>query len=114
MLHIAQHLQRIEHVLMARRALQVGHESDATTILLIGRIIETLLLRKSNLSCLFAHVQQKMYGETTMPGCLGLSTFPCPNPAFHTVRLAKGQRTASAKKDRHFSTAQKMRQHLNF
>ena len=49
-----------------------------------------------------------------MPGCLGLGTSPCPNPAFQTVRLAKRQRTVSAKKEGNFPTAPKEGQHLNF
>ena len=79
MFHIAQHLEGIEHVLMRRLTFQVGHKTNAATILLIRRVVETLLLRKSNLSCSIAHVQQKMPGETTMPGCLGQGISP-PQP----------------------------------
>ena len=38
-LHVAQHLEGIEHVLMRRLTLQVGHKTNAATILLIGRIV---------------------------------------------------------------------------
>ena len=46
-LHVHQHLQRIEHILMARFTLQIRHKSNAAAILLISRVIEALLLGKT-------------------------------------------------------------------
>ena len=63
MLHIAQHFQRIEHVLVARRALQVGHKTNAAAVFFISRVIEALLLRKTN-GCFFAHFSCHMARKT--------------------------------------------------
>ena len=49
-LHIHQHLQCIEHILMARQTLQISHKPNAAAVLLVSRVIQTLLLRQSKLS----------------------------------------------------------------
>ena len=38
-IHVFEHLNGIEHNLMARLALHIGHKPNATAILLVGRII---------------------------------------------------------------------------
>ena len=48
-LHVHQHLQCIEHILMARLALQIRHKPNAAAFLLVCRIIKSLLLRQSKL-----------------------------------------------------------------
>jgi len=61
---------------------KAGYKTNAATILFIRRIVETLLLRKSNLSCLFAHVQQKCPKRQQ---CRVVSVWVSPhspNPAF--------------------------------
>ena len=85
----------------ARLTLQVGHKTNATTILLIGRIIETLLLRKSNLSCLFAHVQQKCMERQR---CRVVSDWvlPLPEPGIPHRPLGQAPTNSLRKKGRIF------------
>jgi hypothetical protein len=60
MIHIFEHLNRIEHNLMARHALHIRHKTDTAAILLIGGIVKTLLFGKPEL-WFVAHLYQNSF-----------------------------------------------------
>jgi hypothetical protein len=79
MVHIFEHLNGIEHNLMARHALHISHKTNAAAILLISGIVQTLLFGKPQL-WFVAHLYQTLKKPEKHPNGLNPHSFPAHWP----------------------------------
>ena len=91
-IHVLEHLDRIEHILVAWLAFHVGDKTNAAAVLLVGWIVQALLLGESHWVDSVTHsVQIQKNGKNKRKKSVSLSQSIAAYPAFSVDGCVKGR-----------------------